>query len=159
MNVINSKIEGLFLLILAIFLPNFVQGFPPRRVKFAGCFDNVARPVAVFMSCANKRGDCEVRKDSVHTLRAFFRPKHNATAVESFAAWNSWLQVPLPNQDHDACKNLYQCPLVENRLNSFTYKLKVEAFWPADTYPVIWTLTNAETEEEVLCFRFRIIIN
>lgn len=114
--------------------------------------------LAVFMSCANPRGVCEVRIGSTHTLRAVFIPEINSTDVDSYVRWNSWFEVPLPGQRRDACDETISCPVQAGTTTRFTYELDIQDFWPRDEYPVIWTLTDRTTDEILTCFKFKINI-
>ncbi|XP_069979866.1 uncharacterized protein [Penaeus vannamei] len=132
--------------------------FQPRRIMFARCSSEEKMPRAVFMSCANRRGVCEVRIGSTHNLRAIFIPDYNSTDVDSHVRWNSWFEVPLPGQDRDACDGEINCPVVAGEVTRFTYVLDIQEFWPRNEYPVIWTLTDRATDEILVCFKFKINI-
>jgi len=132
--------------------------FQPRRIMFGRCSSEEKMPRAVFMSCANRRGVCEVRIGSSHNLRAIFIPEYNSTDVDSHVRWNSWFEVPLPGQDRDACSGEIVCPVVAGEVTRFTYNLDIQDFWPRNEYPVIWTLMDRETEETLVCFKFKINI-
>ncbi|KAF2364063.1 MD-2-related lipid-recognition domain [Trinorchestia longiramus] len=135
--------------------------FTPRRILFAKCDyteDYTAKPMAVFMTCANARGVCEVRAGGTHTLRAVFIPKINSTDVDSYVRWNSWVEVPLPGQIRDACDSSMQCPVEPKSVVRFTYDLGIQSLWPRSEYPVIWSLSDRETERDIVCFKFRINI-
>lgn len=149
------------LLVAVIFVMVLLEpshGFARRRIKFKRCHREVRMPKALFMTCANKHGVCELRKGETHILRAVFIPNHNATNVDSHVRWNSWLEIPLPNQERDACNNAIKCPVIKNHITRFTYNLHIEDFWPRKVYPVIWTLSDKDTDEELLCFKFQINI-
>lgn len=132
--------------------------FRPRRIMFGRCSADEKMPRAVFMSCANRRGVCEVRIGSSHNLRAIFIPDINSTDVDSHVRWNSWFEVPLPGQQRDACDGEIACPVIANEVTRFTYNLDIQDFWPRNEYPVIWTLTDRKTDETLLCFKFKINI-
>ncbi|XP_037787742.1 uncharacterized protein LOC119583339 [Penaeus monodon] len=132
--------------------------FQPRRIMFARCSAEEKMPRAVFMSCANRRGVCEVRIGSTHNLRAIFIPDYNSTNVDSHVRWNSWFEVPLPGQDRDACDGEIDCPVIAGEVTRFTYVLDIQEFWPRNEYPVIWTLTDRATDETLVCFKFKINI-
>lgn len=132
--------------------------FQPRRIMFARCSSEEKMPRAVFMSCANRRGVCEVRIGSTHNLRAIFIPDYNSTDVDSHVRWNSWFEVPLPGQDRDACSGEISCPVKAGEVTRFTYVLDIQDFWPRNEYPVIWTLTDRATDQVLVCFKFKINI-
>nr|XP_027215152.1 uncharacterized protein LOC113808024 [Penaeus vannamei] len=102
---------------------------------FARCSSEEKMPRAVFMSCANRRGVCEVRIGSTHNLRAIFIPDYNSTDVDSHVRWNSWFEVPLPGQDRDACDGEINCPVVAGEVTRFTYVLDIQEFWPRRSDP------------------------
>ncbi|KAL7632635.1 UNVERIFIED_CONTAM: hypothetical protein RMT77_017014 [Armadillidium vulgare] len=157
-----SKILFFFIFIwLMLANEGNVEAFKRRRISFARCYEDVTMPKALFMDCANVQGtgDCEVRKGSTHILRALFRPKKNARVLDSYVVWeNSWVPVPLPNQIREACNSSLACPLTKNKLSMFSYDLPIDDFWPQGDYPVQWTLTDMDTEEEILCFKFKVLI-
>ncbi|KAK7080719.1 hypothetical protein SK128_010387 [Halocaridina rubra] len=115
-------------------------------------------PRAVFMTCANRRGVCEVRIGNTHNLRAIFIPDYNATDVDSYVRWNSWFEVPLPGQNRIACGANIACPVQAGVPTRFTYTLDIQDFWPRNEYPVIWSLTDTKTDEVLVCFKFKINI-
>ncbi|XP_018024550.1 uncharacterized protein LOC108680263 isoform X2 [Hyalella azteca] len=151
-------------LLAVVLLSSFVCAawgtFSPRRILFAQCDypEHSVKPKAVFMTCANNRGVCEVRAGGSHTLRAIFVPKINSSDVDSYVRWNSWVEVQLPGQNRDACGEALTCPVVANDITRFTYNLDIQNFWPRDEYPVIWSLTDRATDQEIVCFKFRINI-
>ncbi|XP_064116153.1 uncharacterized protein LOC135221982 isoform X1 [Macrobrachium nipponense] len=132
--------------------------FQPRRILYGRCSSEEKMPRAVFMSCANRRGTCEVRIGHRHNLRAIFIPDFNSTDVDSHVRWNSWFEVPLPGQDRDACGTSIECPVTAHVPTRFTYTLDIQDFWPKNDYPVIWSLTDRETDETLVCFKFKIAI-
>lgn len=132
--------------------------FRPRRIMFGRCSAEEKMPRAVFMTCANRRGVCEVRIGSSHNLRAIFIPDFNSTDVDSHVRWNSWFEVPLPGQDRNACDGAIGCPVKAGEVTRFTYSLDIQDFWPRNEYPVIWSLTDRETDETLVCFKFKINI-
>ncbi|KAK4311671.1 hypothetical protein Pmani_016867 [Petrolisthes manimaculis] len=132
--------------------------FNPRRIMFARCTSEEKIPRAVFMTCANRHGVCEVRVGNTHNLRAIFISDVNSTDVDSHVRWNSWFEVPLPNQRRNACEHDLPCPIIANRISRFTYTLDIQDFWPRDEYPVIWSLTDRATDTTIFCFKFKINI-
>ena len=44
-------------------------------------------------------------------------------------AWKSWVRMPLPGQDSDACDGQLPCPLMSGNPVNFTYPLHIEKFW------------------------------
>lgn len=132
--------------------------FQPRRIMYGRCSSDQKMPRAVFMTCANRRGVCEVRMGSRHNLRAIFIPDYNSTDVESYVRWNSWIEIKLPGQNQDACGVNINCPVVAGVPTRFTYTLDIQDFWLRNEYPVIWTLTDRETDETLVCFKFKITI-
>lgn len=134
------------------------HAFQPRRILYARCSAEEKMPRAVFMTCANRRGVCEVRVGNTHNLRAVFIPDINSTTVDSYVRWNSWFEVPLPGQERDACDGEMECPVIAGHVTRFTYSLSIQDFWPRNEYPVIWTLTDKETDTPLVCFKFKINI-
>lgn len=132
--------------------------FQPRRIMFARCTAEEKMPRAVFMTCANRRGVCEVRVGNTHNLQAVFLSDTNATDVDSYVRWNSWFEVPLPGQERNACDGSLRCPVIKGHVTRFTYSLDIQDFWPRDEYPVIWTLSDRNTDESLVCFKFKINI-
>ncbi|XP_050732737.1 uncharacterized protein LOC127006640 [Eriocheir sinensis] len=139
-------------------LAALTEGFQPRRIMFARCSSEDPVPRGVFMSCANRRGVCEVRIGQTHILRAIFIPQINSTDVDSYVRWNSWVELPLPDQRRDACDGEINCPVVAGVATQFTYSLDIQDFWLRDEYPVIWSLTDRETDTPIVCFKFKINI-
>lgn len=68
------------------------------------------------------------------------------------------MEIPLPDQQRDACDGELACPLVAGQMTQFTYSLQIQNFWPRKEYPVIWSLTDRKTDEPLLCFKFKINI-
>jgi len=148
------------LLLCALFASQCTEGFKVRRILFAKCedvSDQTAKPLAVFMTCANPRGDCEVRLGNNHTLQAVFKPKMNSTDLSSWVRWNNIFQLSLPGQDNNGC-NSVQCPLVVDRVTRFTYTLYIDPFFPPGEYPIIWSLNDEETNTYATCWKFKINI-
>ncbi|KAG7167740.1 uncharacterized protein LOC121867921 [Homarus americanus] len=149
----------LVLVVLVVAVAVFPShAFQPRRIMYARCSSEEKMPRAVFMTCANRRGICEVRIGNIHNLRAIFIPDTNATDVDSHVRWNSWFEVPLPNQQRDACDGEITCPVIAGQITRFTYSLDIQDFWPRNEYPVIWTLKDRVTDMTLVCFKFKINI-
>lgn len=148
----------MWLAVLVVVMATLSMAFQPRRIMFARCSSEEKMPRAVFMTCANRRGVCEVRVGNTHNLRAIFIPDINATDVDSYVRWNSWFEVPLPGQKRDACNGNIDCPVVAGHVTRFTYILDIQDFWPRDEYPVVWTLSDKDTDNTIMCFKFKINI-
>ncbi|KAK8396957.1 hypothetical protein O3P69_005149 [Scylla paramamosain] len=144
--------------VVVVALINLSEGFQPRRIMFARCSSEEQVPRALFMTCANRHGVCEVRLGQSHNLRAIFIPQLNSSDVDSYVRWNGWMEIPLPDQQRDACDGELACPLVAGQMTQFTYSLQIQNFWPRKEYPVIWSLTDRKTDEPLLCFKFKINI-
>ncbi|CAL4060617.1 unnamed protein product [Meganyctiphanes norvegica] len=154
------NINGILLVAVAavVVLVDPSEAFQPRRIKYARCNTEDVMPLALFMTCANNHGVCEVRIGSQHNLRAVFVPEINSTDVDSYVRWNSWFEVPLPGQSRDACDEALSCPIQPGIVTRFTYSLDIQNFWPRDEYPVVWSLTDRATDEVITCFKFKINI-
>ncbi|KAG0727136.1 NPC intracellular cholesterol transporter 2 [Chionoecetes opilio] len=144
--------------VVMVALVTLTEGFPPRRILFGRCSPDEPVPRAVFMTCANRHGVCELRMGQSHNLRAIFRSQINSTDVNSYVRWNSFVELPLPEQRPDACDGEIQCPVIAGQLTDFTYSLHIKNFWLRNEYPVIWSLTDNETDEPIICFKFKINI-
>lgn len=144
--------------VVAAALVTLTEGFQPRRIQFGRCSIEEPVPRAVFMTCANRRGVCEVRLGQTHNLRAIFVSSINSTEVDSYVRWNAWMELPLPDQKRDSCNGEISCPVVAEQMTQFTYSLSIQDFWLRDEYPVIWSLSDKHTDTPIVCFKFRISI-
>lgn len=123
------------------------------------CGKGVPAPTSVTMECDGmSHGTCLLEKGKTHRLIAEFTPGVSSSRLQSYVAWKSWVEMPLPGQNSNACQNYIDCPVNQGTQTNFTYPLEIQNFWMRRRYPMIWKLTNQDTEETVLCFVFRIQI-
>lgn len=76
--------------------------------------------------------------------------EYNSTDVYSYVAWNNGIfNIPLPNQENDACLSSINCPVVANQVTRFTYHLPIDSFWPAVSIKLIhdFSLENLKIKE------------
>ncbi|MPC29454.1 hypothetical protein E2C01_022686 [Portunus trituberculatus] len=60
--------------------------------------------------------------------------EYNSSNVDSYVRWNSWMEVPLPEQQRDACDGEIACPVEEGQMTQFTYSLHIQNYWPRQDY-------------------------
>ncbi|MPC80977.1 hypothetical protein E2C01_075577 [Portunus trituberculatus] len=82
------------------------------------------------MNCSSLLTDtCYLKKGHTYLLQAEFVPQSPSEDVESSVAWRSWVEMPLPGQDSEACDGRLPCPLTAGTPVNFTYPLHIEDFW------------------------------
>lgn len=156
--VFGMKAAWVVVVLAAAALVSLTEGFQPRRILFGRCSNEEQVPRAVLMTCANRQGVCEVRLGQTYNLRAIFISPINTTEVDSYVRWNWIFEVPLPGQERDSCNGEISCPVVAGHLTQFTYSLEIQNYWLRGEYPVIWSLTDKQTSNSIVCFKFKISI-
>nr|XP_045604332.1 NPC intracellular cholesterol transporter 2-like isoform X2 [Procambarus clarkii] len=128
------------------------------NVPFRSCGD-VPAPSEMRINCSSlDRGSCMLNKGETYIIHANFTPRISSNDVESKVSWHFWVDMPLPNQESDACNGHLKCPLRKDVSTTFTYLLKVQNFWMRRRYPIVWRLMDDDTDAQILCFRFSIHI-
>ncbi|KAK7041664.1 hypothetical protein SK128_001851 [Halocaridina rubra] len=130
-----------------------------EEIPFSSCTADEPTPDTVTMDCEGmSHGTCILKKGQTHTLTADFSPDISSTRVNTYVAWKSWVEMPLPRENENTCHNFIECPLREGTETTFTYPLNIQNFWMRRRYPMVWKLTDMDTDETVLCFVIRIQI-
>uniref|UniRef100_A0A0P4WT97 MD-2-related lipid-recognition domain-containing protein n=1 Tax=Scylla olivacea TaxID=85551 RepID=A0A0P4WT97_SCYOL len=128
-------------------------------VPFTSCNTGDPVPAAVRMNCSSLLTDtCVLKKGHTYLLQAEFVPQSPSVDVESSVAWRSWVEMPLPGQDSEACKGRLPCPLTAGIPVTFTYPLHIENFWMRRRYPMVWKLEDDDTDSIILCFNIKTFI-
>ncbi|KAG0727135.1 NPC intracellular cholesterol transporter 2 [Chionoecetes opilio] len=128
-------------------------------VPFSSCNAGLPAPTTVSMDCASLLTDtCVLKKGHTYTLQAEFTPQSPSDDVESYVAWSLWVEMPLLDQDDDACESHLPCPLTPGNPVNFTYPLHIENFWMRRKYPLVWKLRDEDTDNTILCFKVKTFV-
>ncbi|XP_064471602.1 mite group 2 allergen Gly d 2.02-like [Ornithodoros turicata] len=75
---------------------------------------------------------CAVKRGDVAVINIPFTSNQDTTSVKvGISAKLKNVELPLPGADSDGCKNKgLTCPLKKGSSNAFTYKLKIQPFYP-----------------------------
>lgn len=83
-------------------------------------------PISLVVDCSSRvRNTCSLARGQNHTVSVTFTPNHNSShIVSSLVSWRTWVEMPLPEQDREACNHV-QCPLIDGRQTTFSYPLNM----------------------------------
>ncbi|XP_050732440.1 ecdysteroid-regulated 16 kDa protein-like [Eriocheir sinensis] len=151
--------QHLLLLLALACLTLFLTPALASTVPFTACDNGEPAPTSVRMNCSSLVSDtCVLNKENTYLLQVDFVPDSPASDVESYVAWRSWVEMPLPGQDSKACDDHLSCPLTPGKVATFTYPLRVERFWMRRRYPMVWRLKDDDTDRVILCFNIRTFV-
>ncbi|XP_042223995.1 NPC intracellular cholesterol transporter 2-like [Homarus americanus] len=127
-------------------------------IPFTSC-EGITAPSAVRMQCSSfLRGTCLLNKGQTYSMQAEFTPQTSVEEIESSVAWKAWVEMPLTDQDFDACNSQITCPLTQGSPTTFSYSLHIPNYWMRRRYPIVWRLTDDDTNTRILCFTVRVQI-